>query len=349
MEKPASILIVDDEESNRCLLRDFVVAMGHLPVLAADGPSALTELAEQDPDLVLLDIQMPGMDGYEVLKHLKADAGRRDLPVIMISCVEELASVTRCIEMGAEEYLIKPFNPVLLRARVTACLGKKRLRDEERRLHELFGRFYLVTVVLFGILAILPICFRSAQRTGASQTLSSWAALLVLLLPMVHFLERSHLPISTFGLTLKGGGRALLEGMGVAVLLCGALFAARWFTKEFSAPFFSWAKAPGYTPVTLGVYLAAYPLHSFLQELISRGILQGALQLFLGDAHSLVPITVAAGLFGIGHLQFGPKVALLTFGVGLVLGMIYERHRTLVGVSVAHCAVGITAIAIGWI
>jgi two-component system cell cycle response regulator len=80
---------------------------------------------------VLLDVEMPEMDGYQVLEHLKADTRLRDLPVIMISAVEELESVVKCIELGAQDYLPKPFNPVLLRARLTACLERKRLRDQE--------------------------------------------------------------------------------------------------------------------------------------------------------------------------------------------------------------------------
>jgi CheY-like chemotaxis protein len=89
-------------------------------------------------DLVLLDIEMPEMDGYQVLAALAADPRRRDVPVVMMSSVEEVDSVARCIEMGAEDYLFKPVNPVLLRARVGASLEKKRLRDQQQ---ELFRKF----------------------------------------------------------------------------------------------------------------------------------------------------------------------------------------------------------------
>jgi DNA-binding response OmpR family regulator len=82
-------------------------------------------------DLILLDIMMPEMSGYEMLGHLKADARLRDIPVIMISALDEVETVVRCIELGAEDYLPKPFDPVLLRARIGACLEKKRLRDQE--------------------------------------------------------------------------------------------------------------------------------------------------------------------------------------------------------------------------
>ena len=85
----------------------------------------------QDFDLVLLDIMMPEMSGYEVLKHLKADTKLRHIPVIIISVLEEIDSVVKCIEIGAEDYLIKPFNPVILNARIGACLEKKRLLDQQ--------------------------------------------------------------------------------------------------------------------------------------------------------------------------------------------------------------------------
>jgi class 3 adenylate cyclase len=99
-------------------------------VLRADGGSPI--------DLALLDVMMPGMDGYELLRRMKADAALRDIPVLMISALDHLESVVRCIELGAEDYLPKPFEPVLLRARIGACLEKKRLRDlDVRRAREL--------------------------------------------------------------------------------------------------------------------------------------------------------------------------------------------------------------------
>src|SRR5262249_39706742 len=112
---------------SRRLLRD-----GRLARTAEDGPAALAALAAEDFDLVLLDLMMPGMSGFEVLCRLKADERARHIPVIMISALDELDSTVRCIEAGAEDYLPKPFNPVLLRARIGACLEKKRLRDREQ-------------------------------------------------------------------------------------------------------------------------------------------------------------------------------------------------------------------------
>jgi DNA-binding response OmpR family regulator len=104
---------------------------GHTVVVADNGRVALEMLTRQQFDLVLLDVMLPELNGYEVLRHLKTDPTLRDLPVIMISALEEIDSVVRCLAMGAEDYLPKPFNPVLLRARIGACLEKKRLRDQE--------------------------------------------------------------------------------------------------------------------------------------------------------------------------------------------------------------------------
>jgi adenylate cyclase len=126
------ILVVDDNESNRSMLQRRLEREGHTVQLADNGKSALHMLRSQDFDLVLLDVMMPEMDGYQVLEQLHADDKFRGLPVIMISALDEIDTVVKSIELGAEDYLPKPFNPVILRARIGACLEKKRLRDRER-------------------------------------------------------------------------------------------------------------------------------------------------------------------------------------------------------------------------
>jgi CheY-like chemotaxis protein len=127
------ILIVDDNEDNRYLLARRLQREGWTNlVMAENGREALDRIAKERFDLVLLDIMMPEVNGYEVLERLKADPGTRDIPILMISALSEIESVVRCIELGAEDYLPKPFNPVLLRARIGACLEKKRLHDQER-------------------------------------------------------------------------------------------------------------------------------------------------------------------------------------------------------------------------
>jgi class 3 adenylate cyclase len=130
------ILVVDDDPGNRDVLARRLQREGYRAHTAADGRSALETAAATPVDLVLLDVMMPGLDGYEVLRRLKADPALRSIPVLMISALDEMKSVVRCIELGAEDYLAKPFDPVLLRARIGACLEKKRLHDAEARLRQ---------------------------------------------------------------------------------------------------------------------------------------------------------------------------------------------------------------------
>jgi adenylate cyclase len=127
------ILVVDDNDDNRDLLARRLRRQGYEVVTAAGGRAALDALAEAPVDLVLLDVMMPDLDGYAVLQRVKGDSTLRDIPVLMISALDEMDSVVRCIQLGAEDYLGKPFDPVLLQARIGACLEKKRLHDQDAR------------------------------------------------------------------------------------------------------------------------------------------------------------------------------------------------------------------------
>jgi class 3 adenylate cyclase len=138
------LLVVDDNKVNRLLLGRGLERQGHSVAFAENGREALDMLGQEGYDLVLLDIQMPEMDGYQVLERIIHDTDLRDIPVIMTTAMEELDSVVKCIELGAEDYLTKPVNAVLLRARISASLEKKRLRDQQR---ELFRKFATEEVV----------------------------------------------------------------------------------------------------------------------------------------------------------------------------------------------------------
>jgi len=133
------LLVVDDNKVNRLLLGRRLEQQGHTVAFAENGREALEMLRAQPFDLVLLDIEMPELDGYQVLERLAADTHLRNIPVIMTSSLDEIDSVVKCIEMGAEDYLTKPVNPVLLRARIGASLEKKRLRDVQRELIRKFA------------------------------------------------------------------------------------------------------------------------------------------------------------------------------------------------------------------
>jgi DNA-binding response OmpR family regulator len=140
--RAARLLVVDDDPINRRLLARYLERLGHSVVTANDGGAGWQVLRDGDAepfDVVLLDVLMPELDGYEVLERIRADAALRHLPVIMISAVEETDSIVRCIELGADDYLPKPFSPVLLRARINAGIARKRLYDLEREYLEQVG------------------------------------------------------------------------------------------------------------------------------------------------------------------------------------------------------------------
>ena len=134
------ILVVDDLEINRNLLVRRVQRLGHQTGEAANGRDALARLREQDWDLVLLDITMPEMDGYQTLQQIRADPRSAQLPVVMVSAIDESESVVRCLELGADDYLPKPFNPVVLQARIASSLAKKRLQDHRSELLQALSR-----------------------------------------------------------------------------------------------------------------------------------------------------------------------------------------------------------------
>ncbi|MDM8564598.1 response regulator [Candidatus Halobeggiatoa sp. HSG11] len=131
IQNPANILIVDDIEDNRIVLSRLVKRLGHTFILAEDGLIAFEKLKEHQVDLVLLDIMMPNVDGYEVLSHIEDTVSLRHIPVIMITALDDVDSAVNCIKMGAQDYLTKPFKPILLRAKITSCLEKKFWHDKE--------------------------------------------------------------------------------------------------------------------------------------------------------------------------------------------------------------------------
>jgi len=135
---PARLLVADDNKVNRLLLTRNLELMGHEVQAAENGRVALDLLRKQRFDAVLLDMEMPEVDGFAVLAEMKKDLALRDVPVIVTSSLEGIDHVVRCVELGAEDYLHKPVNPVLLKARIGASLEKKRLRDQQK---ELLRRF----------------------------------------------------------------------------------------------------------------------------------------------------------------------------------------------------------------
>ncbi|HNE03638.1 MAG TPA: response regulator, partial [Anaerolineales bacterium] len=137
--EPAHLLVVDDNKVNRMALSRSLELQGHMVETAENGKEGLEKFQTGTFDLMLLDIEMPVMNGFEVLEACLNDVDLRQIPIIMTSAMEELDAVVKCVELGAEDYLTKPVNPILLRARVNASLEKKRLRDEQRKLFRTFA------------------------------------------------------------------------------------------------------------------------------------------------------------------------------------------------------------------
>jgi class 3 adenylate cyclase len=179
------VLVVDDNEANRDLLARRVRRQGHSVTVAEDGVIAL-KLMQQEPfDLVLLDIMMPNMNGYQVLEYIKTDPNLRHIPVIVISAVDDINSVVECIELGAEDYLPKPFNAVLLAARISNCLEKKRLRDQQQLyLEQLQGEKERAERLL---LSILPEPIAEQLKQGQLTIADSFADVTVLFADIVDF------------------------------------------------------------------------------------------------------------------------------------------------------------------
>jgi adenylate cyclase len=179
------ILVVDDNASNLDLLSRRLMRDDHQVTTAESGAAALALTASESFDLVLLDLMMPEMSGYEVLSRLKADERTRHIPVIMVSALDELDSTVRCVEAGAEDYLSKPFDPVLLRARIDASLEKKQLRDREQAIAaELRAEKELSETLL---LNILPRTIVDRMRRGETVIADRVAEATILFSDLVDF------------------------------------------------------------------------------------------------------------------------------------------------------------------
>lgn len=179
------LLLVDDSAESRDVLGALLAALGHQVATAASGEEALAKVVAEPFDLVILDIMMPGMDGYEVLARLKQNSDTRHVPVLVLSGYTEVDSVARCVQMGAEDYLSKPLNGVLLQARLGACLEKKRLRDHEMEMFRQLTQEKEHADRL--LLNILPRVIADRLRAGEQVIVDSFAEVTVLFADIVGF------------------------------------------------------------------------------------------------------------------------------------------------------------------
>jgi adenylate cyclase len=132
MPEKGTLLVVDDDGVSRAVLTNLLERQGHTVLTARSGPEAFEVARRQPVDLVILDIVMPGMDGYQVVEAFKVDPALREIPVVMISAVDDVAGIVKCVKLGAEDFIFKPFEEVLLKARIDGCLERKRLREKDR-------------------------------------------------------------------------------------------------------------------------------------------------------------------------------------------------------------------------
>lgn len=230
---PSSVIIVDDNEDIRNVLVGQIKRQGHNVSEATNGRHALELLQKQPFDLMLLDIMMPEMDGYAVLRYLKTDPLLRHLPVVVISAVDDLDSVVKCVELGADDYLFKPFNKILLKARVGACLEKKRLRDQEQQYLQAIQAEQEKAERL--LLNILPQPIAKRLKQGDRVIADNFAEVTVLFADLVDFTKLSaritacelvtllNEIFSTFDLLAEKHGLEKIKTVGDAYLVVGGL------------------------------------------------------------------------------------------------------------------------------
>ena len=180
-----TLLVVDDDAMNRDLLLRRLERQGHKVLVAENGRRALELLESVKVDLILLDILMPELDGLQTLERLKTSETQKHTPVIMLSALDEIDRVVRCIEVGADDYLSKPYNPVLLKARINACLEKKRLRDQEQAYLEQLQSEREKSERL--LLNILPQSIAARLKDGATVIADSFSNVTVLFADLVDF------------------------------------------------------------------------------------------------------------------------------------------------------------------
>jgi len=229
----ARLLVVDDKASNRDFLSRRLRKQGFSVNVAEHGQQALDMLCEQHYDLILLDIIMPELNGYQTLEALKSDGKLKDIPVIMISALDEIDSVVKCIEMGAEDYLQKPFNQIILTTKITATLERNWLRAREQEYHETLKHEQEKTERL--LLNILPESIAKRLKNGENSIVDSFDEVTVLFADIVKFSEMSatmppekvveklNTIFLNFDLLTESHGLEKIKTIGDAYMLAGGM------------------------------------------------------------------------------------------------------------------------------
>ena len=272
------VLVVDDDALNRRLLTATLAREGLRTTSATDGAEALTAIHDDPPDVILLDVEMPGIDGFGVLERIKGDEATRHLPVIMISGLDDTESVVRCLEIGADDFLPKPFDAAILRARINAGLDRKALHELERdRVRDIFMRFLpepLVDDVLArtdGDARIHPELLTGTVLFGDLRRFTSFAESR----PVGEVIEalNTYLTLMTDAVLDHGGTLAHYMGDGIMAAFGApvandehadlALAAARAMAGEQLATFNAWLSASGVEqPLRMGIGINSGPVLS---------------------------------------------------------------------------------------
>jgi CRP-like cAMP-binding protein len=224
-----------------------------------------------------------------------------------------------------------------------AAHSKRHMTNQRRQ----FAIFFVITLVLFAIASTV----QKLINTGLPpllQMLYSWTFLLLTFTPIAWFIWHLRLSAATWGLSLQNARRSVLESLAVGAGMAAIAIGWRALTKSPEAPLFAWSSLATYTNVELAVFFVAYAPHSFLQELIGRGAIQGSLTRLLPEFRPEVPVLLTSGLFGIFHLYVSVSFAIITFVVSVIFGQLYRRHGTLLGVTVLHTLIGSLSVALGF-
>jgi len=317
----------------------FFLEDGVLDVLKrdADGMHSHT-IAEVQPGRIFGELSFVDRRGASATIRARTRCSILLLPYARIQGRDIESDVMRRICAGAVE-----------RLRDTSEQYTERLSDALRMSRERnrFGQIYVMTIMLFGVqqcLLRIPHDLPPLARLAVS-----WGFLLLIALPLLHWICRFHIPIAEFGLTLRGWKPAAIEGVFAAVALAPALLLLRWLQAPDGEPLVTWQSLSQGPLILMVVSLLLYLPHALIQELVARGVLQGALQRFMSDEPVALPIFSVSAMFGIMHLHISMAMGLLTFVAGLLFGTLYVRHGNLVGITIAHYALGILCIALGYL
>ena len=237
---------------------------------------------------------------------------------------------------------------VVARLRATDGSFAEALRAEVRqaRLRTELGWFLIATVGLFGLGQVVQRLIVPGLPPALHMAYS-WGLLIAIVGLMAGFVRLQQAPLAAFGLTWRGARVSLLEGLGVGGALVGVLAAWRGLTLAPGEAMITWGSIAEYGPAEAAVFFALYAPHCLLQELVARGVIQGALERYLGDSHPQAGLLITSAMFGIFHLYVSLSFALTTAAVSLLFGALYARHRSLAGPTAAHFLLGLASVAFG--